>query len=526
MSCGASSGGYDYYITLVGDEHTFILSAAFTYEHTGFHKTAAQLWTQCSSRKESVFREVNARQLRVQQTALKPYVKEMMDNEDAKQMDEESSSLDVTYSEEGTDSYDTSIAMPKSVQIQKGLLQLTPSVNQVMNPEPPAVVPAPIVVNPIQNNDNAHNVSEPIIVVNIDQTLMDEELIEALNEDPKISSLLEPGSQENNIDLIPPEILIESEKEVLKETVKEKIHDHHNRKSKRDEYEDQYQSFSAEGDYTSASFAKKMKREEDRYNSRKRTGKMHNGPYGMNANAKTEDNRYKTHDLRGQQMPVNKSFTKQDDDYLDYAFYGFIREYGTIVNDIMTLPLGYAFNSERRGSTVTIKAIHFRNTFTHVSGSKVTGRLILFYTSKEMSYTNIFGRHWTDVKTEDILQKSVTMYAGDLEEGDAIDLFYNPTVQSQYDFKNVILGTQFLVLYDYYSDMNTTAVKGVVGEDIESVDNIKTRWIKIDDLDLELFYDGDDKIATRGQLGVLFMGDYFGGEIETNLTLRVFYNSR
>jgi hypothetical protein len=192
----------------------------------------------------------------------------------------------------------------------------------------------------------------------------------------------------------------------------------------------------------------------------------------------------------------------------------------------MKLPLGYDYNSQRRGSNVNIKALHFRNTFTHVTGTKASGRMILFFS--ELPWTEsslLLGRTWKEVKTEDILQKSVTMYAGDLEELEAADVFYNPTIMSQYDFKNVILGQKFTVLYDYYVDLNTQAVKGLVGEDVESVDSIKTKWVKIDDLELPLFYEGEDKLPMRGMLGVLFMGDYFGGEIETNMTLRVFYNS-
>ena len=44
-------------------------------------------------------------------------------------------------------------------------------------------------------------------------------------------------------------------------------------------------------------------------------------------------------------------------------------------------------------------------------------------------------------------------------------------------------------------------MKGVVGEDIESVDSIKTKWVKLDDLDLPFFYDGEDKIPTPGIKG-------------------------
>jgi hypothetical protein len=118
------------------------------------------------------------------------------------------------------------------------------------------------------------------------------------------------------------------------------------------------------------------------------------------------------------------------------------------------------------------------------------------------------------------------MYAGDIEELETIDLFYNPTILSPLDFKNIVLGNKYQVHWDYYAELNTQAVKGVVGEDVESVDSVKTKWVKLDNLDIPLYYEDNDKVPSRGMLGILFMGDYFGGLIETNLVMRVYYNSK
>lgn len=341
----------------------------------------------------------------------------------------------------------------------------------------------------------------------IDESVMDVNLVESINNDSVITSLIEPPSGTRNIHHISAETLSRVENGVLEDRLKERVREHH--ESNANAYDE---------DSFNQSFLNKLGREEQRAQYRARQGKTYTGTIrtgdvrenpGINPDAKPQ-----------------RAFTNQDDDYLDYAFYGMVRESGTVVTEIMKLPLGYDYNSQRRGSSVYIRAIHFKNTFTHVSGSKAQGRMILFYTTKESSSGGVFGRSFNTVAPHDILQKSVTMYAGDIEELETIDLFYNPTILSPLDFRNVVLGNKYQVLWDYYAEMNTQAVKGVVGEDIESVDSVKTKWVKLDNLDIPLFYDGDDKIPTRGMLGILFMGDYFGGIVETNLVMRVYYNSK
>jgi hypothetical protein len=518
---GASEQGFEYYFTLI-DNHNdnAVLTCGLKFEHADFRKTAANLTMDCSASKEKFYMAINGNKLKAEQAKMREYMYSYLAPPSSEAIEEmRVSDSDVTFTESFSSGEvtpgDTSIAAPKSerVRIEKreeieNALPMPKSVReQVFKvvPDTPAVA----------NNNNASNVGG---VVQLNQTLMDPELIEELNEDPVITSLLEPEKGESNVEIIHPNIIIEVEKEVLKAAVKDVVENHHKRKQLDESYD-------PSDDVLNLSVAKKLKREEVRYEARKRTGQLYTGPHSLK-NRNTFDYRGQTHDAAGRQINPNRSFRNQDDDYLDYAFYGFIREYGTIVNEIMKLPLGYDYNSQRRGSNVNIKALHFRNTFTHVTGTKASGRMILFFS--ELPWTEsslLLGRTWKEVKTEDILQKSVTMYAGDLEELEAADVFYNPTIMSQYDFKNVILGQKFTVLYDYYVDLNTQAVKGLVGEDVESVDSIKTKWVKIDDLELPLFYEGEDKLPMRGMLGVLFMGDYFGGEIETNMTLRVFYNS-
>lgn len=510
IACGAMVDKYNYYYTIIDDVENAVLTAAAEVQHTSFSKTANEMLAQCTARKEKSYFSMTPSNLSHEQKKMKPFWEPYI-NPDGVSLVEDSNSLDVTYSESNDSGQDTSIAAPKSVRdkiVQEKLIshhspKKDPPVSRLTND-----VPVPVVVVP--------STIEPEKVSTIDKSVMDPELIELIDNDPKMTSLLEPVENNRNSDYIPINHFVTAENNVMIDRLTEIIDSHHENKAEEISYNEM-----------NSSVLRKMDREERRYLSRKRVGKEYTGPKTYATNRGEQfDFRTKTHDARGRQVAPNKAFTKQDDDYIDYAFYGFIREYGTMVDDIMKLPLGYDFNSQRRGSSVYIRAIHFRNTFTHVTGTKASGRMIVWWTEKEGTYTNLLGRHWNNVEPHDILQKSVTMYAGDLEEAEAADLFYNPTIMSQYDFKNVILGGKYKILYDYYCDLNTQAVKGLVGEDVESVDSIKTKWVKIDDLDLPLFYDGDDEKPSRGQLGVLFMGDYFGGEIETNCTLRVFYNSK
>ena len=519
IALGASLNDKYAYITLVDEDQNAVLSTGLKYEHPSFKTTAANMFRACSQKKERTIQTLNSDALKTAQREMKRIMEPYIGS--GKPIEElEESASDVTYTESYDSSDvtpgDTSIAAPLSIrkEIEKRE-EKESALAMPLSERKKILEPVTIITPVIANNDNAVNASD---VVNIDQTLMDDELIEQLNNNETITSLLEPEPGQSNIEILHPVVLLEAEKEVLKDAVKEVVEKHHKRS--RDE------SDFSEEDILNMSTQRKLLREERRYDSRMRTGRLHTGPNTIANTRLMFDYRFETRDAAGREINPNRSYRNQDDDYLDYAFYGFIREYGTLVSDIMKLPMGYDFNSLRRGSNVVIKALHFRNTFTHVTGTKASGRMILFYSERDFTKTEpIIGRTWLTIEPEDILQKSVTMYAGDLEELEAADVFYNPTIMSQYDFKNVILGRKFQILYDYYVDLNTQAVKGVVGEDIESVDSIKTKWVKIDDLELPFFYDGEDKLPTRGVLGVLFMGDYFGGEIETNMTLRVFYNS-
>jgi len=506
IKCGAEDKGTAYFFSLMTAPDNTPMTLGSTQTHTSFQKTATALVSEAPASKRNLMRSITLANLKVEQKAyrarLKEYETEYLLHENSNLNNQvEDNATDVTYSEDSEGSDVNEFVGPKSQR------PITPPRDNNNNNNNNVIM---------QSFDDEADVSDFLPPAEISTLHLNEEdihphLVESLNNDNMLTSLLENEEGDSNTSKLTESDLARAESTVLNESVVNVVRNHHMKRAN---------DYSAE--QFNDSFLKALSREEARANSRKRRGMSYTG-----TDPDKFDLRNESKDIRHIQSKPARSFTNQDDDYIDYAFYGYIREAGTVINDIMTLPKGYDFNSERRGNCVYIRAIHFRNTFTHITGSKASGRMVIFASDKEYSHPGIFyGRTFNTINTEDVLQKSVTMYAGDLEEAEAIDAFYNPTIMSQYDFRNVILGTKFEILYDYYADLNTQAVKGVVGEDIESVDSVKTKWVKIDDLDIPFFYEGDNKVPTRGILGIVFMGDYFGGEIETNLTMRVFYNSK
>ena len=63
--------------------------------------------------------------------------------------------------------------------------------------------------------------------------------------------------------------------------------------------------------------------------------------------------------------------------YVDYVYYGDCPQWGYVVNDIMELPKNdTAFPGHRQSDIVYVKAIHYRVSFTRISGAKATARVI------------------------------------------------------------------------------------------------------------------------------------------------------
>jgi len=499
-----STGTRIHYYPIVGPWGNELLSMPLQFEHTSFRKAVALCRKENKTKADSLY--LNRSNLELDQKKFKrtPEVQELLKPEYA------TKNANINEKELHELSSNDSIGLNDITQSEE---EIEEEIEKRLNP------PMPELNTNIDNIsfDDEADVSDflppaPDIssITMIDESLLDEELVENINSNSMLTSMLEPSVDERNTSHISERTMKAAEDSLLKDTLREELRKHHEKNAN-----------SIDEDTFNKSFLRKLEREDNRYKARQKSGRGYTGA-----------GNYKTGDLREEpginpDLKPKKSFTNQDDDYLDYAFYGFVREYGTVITDIMKLPLGFDYNSQRRGSSVYIRAIHFKNTFTHITGTKATGRMVLFYSTKEASSTHILeGRKYNTLDAADILQKSVTMYAGDIEDLEAVDLFYNPTILSPYDFRDIVLGNRYSVIWDYFAELNTQAVKGVVGENIESVDSVQTKWVKLDNLDIPLFYDGDDKVATRGMLGIVFMGDYFGGEIETNLVMRVYYNSK
>lgn len=189
LSCGNHKKNIYYYFTLINGSENPVYESSLYFEHPAFAKTAVALANDASASKTKVFMGITSAKLRSEQKTLA----EFAEKQDYVSPDdigretgalEESSSADVTYSADDDESSggDTSIAAPKSVRKEIELKKSEPYVSSI--PYDPYFKP-PETPNPFQsnNNNNAHNATPSEAVVEIDQSIIDPELKEALNED-------------------------------------------------------------------------------------------------------------------------------------------------------------------------------------------------------------------------------------------------------------------------------------------------------------------------------------------------------
>lgn len=208
----------------------------------------------------------------------------------------------------------------------------------------------------------------------------------------------------------------------------------------------------------------------------------------------------------------------------DYVYYGNVSESGTIMYNIMEIPKGRNFYNQRDSDKMFVTGIHFRNIFEQTMGDKVTGRMIIFYS--DHNHYDPYGiiNKWTKILPEYILEKSITNYDSEVVEGEIPDWDYDPTCLSHYNFQYTMLNEQIIILYDYYQEFNVKAV----GEEFLNRNQARTKYVKLDDLQLPFKWDNSqsDTVPVHGCLGVLFIGDFFGGKIACNLNMRIFYETQ
>lgn len=214
----------------------------------------------------------------------------------------------------------------------------------------------------------------------------------------------------------------------------------------------------------------------------------------------------------------------EEQHYKEYVYYGHVSESGTIMYNIMEIPPGENFYNQRDSDKIVVTGIHFRNMFQQTAGDKVMGRLIIFYSDHKHYDPMGIIDHWTKLEPKDILEQSITQYNLDVAEEDVPDWDYDPTCLSHYNFRYTMLNESLIILYDYYQEFNVQAI----GEEFLNLNMTKTKYVKLDDLQLPFRWDNSvhNKVPIHGCLGVLFMGDFFGGMIECNLNMRIYYETQ
>ena len=265
IACGSTIDKFYYYYTIIDDNENAVLTAAAEVEHTAFKKTAFEMVKECTVRKEPAYMSMTSDTLMQNQKMIHQYWKDYV-TDDTNLADSTSSFSylsDITYSEENDSGQDTTIAAPKSQRERiiaerlkehhspvkekpvSKLPEVTPTVSA-------PVVPTPVVVVPVV---------EPEKIVTIDASLIDPELKDIIDQDPIVSSLMEPEGNNRNSDYIPRDQFIAAENNVLVDRLSSLISEHHEKKSE-----------SISNNYSSAhnindSVLRKLNREENRYNA-------------------------------------------------------------------------------------------------------------------------------------------------------------------------------------------------------------------------------------------------------------------
>ena len=132
----------------------------------------------------------------------------------------------------------------------------------------------------------------------------------------------------------------------------------------------------------------------------------------------------------------------------------------------------------RDGTSITIVGLELRYKLKRTTGSQACPRVILLIDSEPINPKDYVAR--------DILDRSSTKWVENLEELEVPDLDNNCTNLSALSFNNIVDNNRMRVLYDYQVDLNTKAIKGVVGEDIMSVDCADTKYVFFQDLDIDI----------------------------------------
>jgi hypothetical protein len=238
--------------------------------------------------------------------------------------------------------------------------------------------------------------------------------------------------------------------------------------------------------------------------------------------------------------------------YVDNVFYGFIPSQGIVNANFMVIPYwndddaeneGYVAIGRRATNTIKLQNIEWRVEWKLYAGDVATVRLIVgyfdgdpqgqFYNVVEDLIENFlteygFNLAINSLQPEDILSKSPVYYMGNIQDLDVPDLFKTPTSVSPINYTVQVGNDQPIVLFDKKYDLNVQAIN----YDAEVFNTNAT--FRVSDSGVVSLKDSSfvcrypstsENIPSHGNVFVLFVGDYAGGEVQVNMFTRVHYTS-
>ena len=252
-----------------------------------------------------------------------------------------------------------------------------------------------------------------------------------------------------------------------------------------------------------------------------------------------------------------KDSFQQMDNFVDNVFYGFIPAAGIVNANFMQIAYSDAYfddydddnnpmaikPSATCSNTLVLTKIEYRVEWKLYAGDVATVRMIIgyydgepagqFYTTIDEIAEDMIGYYGFNIdvcslRPTDILAKSPIFYLGNIQDLDVPDLFKDPTSVSPIQFSVQNNASPVKVLLDKKYDLNVQAIN----YDVEVIDTNAT-YRKSDCGNFSLrgsnfqvrYADHDNDIPIHGNIFVLLVGDYGGGEVQVNMYTRVHYTN-
>ena len=220
-----------------------------------------------------------------------------------------------------------------------------------------------------------------------------------------------------------------------------------------------------------------------------------------------------------------------DTQYCDFAIFNDVPEFGVVERSIISSPKDY-FNG-RDSNTIRVYRIEVKGEFKLEFGGNASPRFILFLDRQPLGLDNNIITGWKNAvkvrPVEDIISKDPLNLRERLlitVEGDIPNIEGNPNNLTFPAFTNTKsqMSDAIVHLYELYKDLDTKAVKGVAGEDFDSVPLKETFKFKVDTDIIVRFANDDPQSIIMNNISILYIGDYDGGLVTGVFYTRCYYH--